>query len=184
MDLYKRSKFTGLYTKCIQERTWHRTRNSKPSPTLSGARRTGGVRTGRTEAGNASYETFGEDKAAAEAYAAKLNDRAKAKRLGELDAITKEEANDLRWAIQKLAHYGTTVKEAAEWFVKTKFPEKGNKTVREVGEIYLKHRANEIKSNTFENYETKIERFSSHFEEKLINEVTTADCEKILRGSR
>ena len=136
------------------------------------------VRTGRTEAGNASYETFGEDKAAAEAYAAKLNDRAKAKRLGELDAITKEEANDLRWAIQKLAHYGATVKEAAEWFVKTKFPEKGNKTVREVGEIYLKHRANEIKSNTFENYETKIERFSSHFEEKLINEVTTADCEK------
>ena len=95
------------------------------------------VRTGRTEAGNASYETFGEDKAAAEAYAAKLNDRAKAKRLGELDAITKEEANDLRWAIQKLAHYGATVKEAAEWFVKTKFPEKGNKTVREVGEIYL-----------------------------------------------
>ena len=89
MDLYKRSKFTGLYTKCIQERTWHRIRNSKPSPTLSGARRTGGVRTGRTEAGNASYVTFGEDKAAAEAYAAKLNDRAKAKRLGELDAITK-----------------------------------------------------------------------------------------------
>ena len=108
------------------------------------------VRTGRTEAGNASYETFGEDKASAEAYAAKLNDRAKAKRLGELDAITKEEANDLRWAIQKLAHYGATVKEAAEWFVKTKFPEKGNKTVREVGEIYLKHRANEIKSNTFD----------------------------------
>ena len=48
------------------------------------------VRTGRTEAGNASYETFGEDKAAAEAYAAKLNDRAKAKRLGELDAITRK----------------------------------------------------------------------------------------------
>ena len=66
------------------------------------------VRTGRTEAGNASYETFGEDKAAAEAFTAKLNDRAKAKRLGELDSITKEEANDWNW-LRYLKHKGANL---------------------------------------------------------------------------
>ena len=108
MDLYKRSKLTGLCTKCIQERTWHRTRNSKPSPTQSGAKTYWRVRTGRTEAGNASYETFGEDKAAAEAFTAKLNDRAKAKRLGELDSMTKEEANDWNW-LRYLKHKGANL---------------------------------------------------------------------------
>jgi site-specific recombinase XerD len=136
------------------------------------------VKTGRTATGNASYEAFGTDMEAAEAYAKKLNDRAKAKRMGELDAITKEEANDLRWSIQKLALYGATVKEATEWYVKTKFPEQGNKTAVEAGEIYLKFRAGEVKENTLESYETKIERFSNYFGEKLINEISTADCEK------
>jgi len=135
------------------------------------------VRIGYTEAGSARYETFKADQVAAEAFAEKLNARAKAKRIGKLEAVTKDEAADLRWAVDKLAQYGATVKEAAEWYVKTKFPEKGNKTVREAGEIYLKHRASEVRSNTYENYETKIERFSAHFEEKLINEITTKDCE-------
>ena len=73
----------------------------------------------------ARYETFRADQAAANAFAEKLNARAKAKRIGKLEAVTKDEAADLRWAVDKLAmQYGATVKEAAEWFVKTKFPEK------------------------------------------------------------
>jgi hypothetical protein len=51
---------------------------------------------------------------------------------------------DLRWALDTLSNYGSTVKEAAEWYCKTKFPEKGHKTVTEVGEIYLKHRKEEV----------------------------------------
>ena len=136
------------------------------------------VRIGYNEKGNAKYEPFKTDKEAAELYAKKLNIRDKAKRKGALETVSNEEAVDLRWAIEKLGEYGATVKDAAQWFINTKFPSKGNKTVRECGEIYIKHRRNEVKWNTLASYEKKIEKLSDYFEEKLINEINTADLNK------
>jgi site-specific recombinase XerD len=136
------------------------------------------VRIGTTKGGSAKYESFGTDKEKAEIYAKKLQTRANAKRQAEIGKLSEEEATDLRWALDTLSNYGATVKEAAEWFVRTKFPEKGNKTVAEVGQIYLKQRKEEIAGNTYENYERKIEILSGWFGEKLINEVNTKQLEE------
>jgi site-specific recombinase XerD len=136
------------------------------------------VRTGTTKAGHAKYESFGKDKEKAEIYAGKLLARADAKRQAEIGKLSEEEATDLRWALETLSNYGATVKEAAEWFVRTKYPEKGNKTVTEVGEIYLSQRKEEIAGNTYGNYERKVEILSDWFKEKLVNEVSTKELEE------
>lgn len=136
------------------------------------------VRIGYNDKGNAQYESFKTDQKAAEKYAERLNVRAKAKQKGSLESISQEDAIDLRWAIEKMGEYGATVKDAAQWYINTKFPAKGNKTVRECGEIYIAHRKNEVKANTLEAYAKKLEKLSDYFEEKLINEINTEDLNK------
>ena len=138
------------------------------------------VRTGKNENSSPVYESFKQDLKAAEAFAKKLNARASAKRISKLQNLTQAEAEDINYASQKLASLGgATLREAVDWYEKTKFPEAGNFTATEVGEKYIAARRKEgIRETTLTNYESKIKIFSNYFNEKLINEITTEDLEK------
>ena len=129
------------------------------------------VRTGENENSSPVYESFKQDLKAAEAFAKKLNARASAKRISKLQNLTQAEAEDINYASQKLASLGgATLREAVDWYEKTKFPEAGNFTATEVGEKYIAARRKEgIRETTLTNYESKIKIFSNYFNEKLIN---------------
>ena len=69
------------------------------------------------------YEYFGSDEKGAKSYAKKLAAQEKSRRLNNLQKITAEGANDLCWSMEALALHGAALKEAVDWFIKTKNPE-------------------------------------------------------------
>jgi site-specific recombinase XerD len=142
------------------------------------------VPVGWDEKGNQNYKSFKRDKEAAEKFVETLKAREESKRRAVIENLTPQEQADVDWSLATMSKYGHTVKDAVEWFEKTKFPEQGDKTVTEVGEIYLRDRKEEILGSTYENYERKIEILSDWFGEKLINEITTKDLNEFFEEKK
>jgi site-specific recombinase XerD len=142
------------------------------------------VPVGWDEKGNQNYKSFKRDKEAAEKFVETLKAREESKRRAVIENLTPQEQADVDWSLATISKYGHTVKDAVEWFEKTKFPEQGDKTVTEVGEIYLRDRKEQILESTYENYERKIEILSDWFGEKLINEITTKDLNEFFEEKK
>lgn len=130
---------------------------------------------GKSEKGSPKYEFFGADEKAANTYAKRLNNQEKARRLNNLEKISPEEANDLRWAIESLALYGASLKEAVEWFIKTRNPEKGNQRIKEVGVKFLNYQQIRLKGSTLTQMKLRIRRLEKFFPDKFVNEITEED---------
>ena len=130
---------------------------------------------GKSEKGSPKYEFFGSDEKAAITYAKRLNNQEKARRLNNLEKISPEEANDLRWAIESLALHGASLKEAVEWFIKTRNPEKGNQTIKEVGVKFLNYQQIRLKGSTLTQLKLRVGRLERFFPNKFVNEITEED---------
>ena len=103
---------------------------------------------GLKDNGQPEYQYFRGDKKRAEKQAKILNARASAKRIKSLEKITPEEANDLNWAVDTMAYYGSNIKEAVDWWVKTKNPEKGRLTASEACQKFLLYHSKRLKAST------------------------------------
>ena len=130
---------------------------------------------GKEDSGGAKYEYFADDEKGAKTYAKKLTAQERARRLNNLQKISPEEANDLRWSLETLALHGATLKEAVDWFIKTKNPEKGDQTLSEAGKKYLERQKIRLKGSTFKAARIRIQRLEKHLGDKLVNQITEED---------
>ena len=78
------------------------------------------VANGYDDNGNLKYESFARDREAAEKYVKTLEKRAESKRRAFIDGLTVQERADVDWSLATMSKYGHTIKEAVEWFEKTK----------------------------------------------------------------
>ena len=118
-----------------------------------------------------------------EAHAKREQKKLLAKQAGDdvlgLEAIKTANQHGIAACVGKLAVVGATIEDATEWFLRTRFPAKGNCTATEAGNAYLaaKARAN-LGQVTRESYAEKIGVFMNYFGDTPVNEIKTEHLEK------
>ena len=81
--------------------------------------------------------------------------------------------------VEELAKVGATVRDATDYYLKTRFAKKGVVSAKEAARAYLSDKTKEgIEASTKKSYTERVNKFVEHFDDKPIAEITKADLEK------
>lgn len=136
------------------------------------------VKKGLKVNGKPDWQPFGIDLNAALAFCEKLKLRDQLNGAVELEWLSNQNVNDIRWAHSKLAEVGVSLKSCVESFLKQNYPDGGSILVGVAAKEFLKSKKEqEVKQTYYQKLSFFLDAFAASFDKRFLHTITTVELE-------